>query len=85
MPLRHRQRTVVQRQTGQPDQRRAYHKADTRKAQNRRGIGGINSKQPVAQLDERKRRPPQHIADNGHAHRSRRVAKDRIDGEKILS
>ena len=76
--VRHRQRAAVQRQTGQPDQRRAHHKADTRKAQNRRRIGGINRKQPVAQLDEGERRPPQHIADNGHQNGRRR------DGEKLV-
>ena len=48
------------RDSDQPDQRRAHHKADTREAQNRRRIGGINRKQAVTQLDEGERRPPQH-------------------------
>ncbi len=76
--VRHRQRAAVQRQTGQPDQRRAHHKADTRKAQNRRSIGGINRKQAVTQLDEGECRPPQHIADNSHQNGRRR------DGEKLV-
>ena len=76
--VRHRQRAAVQRQTGQPDQRRAHHKTDTREAQNRRRIGGINRKQAVTQLDEGERRPPQHIADNGHQNGRRR------DGEKLV-
>ena len=67
------------RQTGQPDQRRAYHEADARKAQNRRCIGRINGEQPVAQLDERKRRAPQHIADNGHQDRCRRDGKELVE------
>ena len=76
---RHRQRAAVQRQTGQPDQRRAHHEADAREAQNRRGIGRFNSEQAVAQLDERKRRAPQHIADNGHQDRCRRDGKELVE------
>ena len=76
--LWHGQRPAPQRRTPGIHQQRAEHKADTGKAHDGSGIGGVNGKQPVPHFDKRERRPPQHIAHHRHAHRSRRVAKKGI-------
>ena len=70
---------ALQQNTAQQHQKAAQHEPHTGKAEDGGGVAGLNGEQPVAQLDERKRRAPQHIADNGHQDRCRRDGKELVE------
>ena len=68
----------LQQNAAQQHQHAAQHEPHPCKAEDGGGVAGVDGEQAVAQLDERKGRAPQDIAENSQQHGAHRCAEDLI-------